>query len=122
MSSTIIQAARLRLLTAQKFYGTSTQMLQHAKDQLEIAQNELTDATEYLEELESRNTKSETVFGSNNNGNEIVSDIVYSSSSVDIVRKVSSDSPIQATTSNNSNNNVNEVEDSEQDNHPQGVM
>ena len=132
MSSTTLtvqEAARLRLLTAQKFYGTSTQMFQHAKDQLEIAQKELIDATDYLEELENKsdrhkshrisiNTKSETDI---DNGNEIVSDnVLDSSSSVDIVRKVSSDSPIQATTSNNNNNNVNEGEDSEQDNHPQG--
>jgi len=127
MSSTQ-EAARLRLLTAQKFYGTSTQILQQAKDQLEIAQKELKDATDYLEELEnksdrnkshriSNNTKSETV----NNGNETVVDsVVDSSSSVDIVRKVSSDSPIQATTSNNNSNNVDEGEDSEQDNHLQG--
>jgi len=129
-STTLVQAAQLRLLTAQKFYGTSTQMLQHAKDQLEIAQKELKDATDYLEELENKsdrnkshrisiNTKSETVI---DNGNEIVSDnVLDSSSSADIVRKVSSDCPIQATTSNNNNNNVNEGEDSEQDNHPQGV-
>jgi len=125
-STTLVQAARLRLLTAQKFYGTSSLMLQHAKDQLEIAQKELKDATDYLEELENKsdrnkshrisnnNTKSETVIGSINNDNEIVSDsVVDRSSSVDIARKVSSDSPLQATTSNNNNkDNVNEGEDS----------
>ena len=126
MSSTLVQeAARLRLLTAQKFYGTSTQMFQHAKDQLEIAQKELTDASDYLEELENKsdsdripNTKNETVIV--DSVNETVDNIAESSSSADIVRKVSSDSPIQATTSNNNSNNANEVEDSEQDPRPQG--
>ena len=51
-NSATLEAAKLRLLTAQKWLDTSTSILQNAQDQVNVATKELNDALNYLKLME----------------------------------------------------------------------